>query len=957
MHDAPGSAAPVPFSPKIDPNTHGIAALLLHAASAYPTAGVSIASGEQAQNVQFISYPTLLNDARFVLGGLRQCAGQPKAAVVLLLDQPDSFIRAFWACVLGGYVPCPIAPMRGDPARWADHLAHVDFILDHPLFVSTGRLLAELPDALNRVSLEDLRSDAPKEPENRITLEDVAVYMLTSGSTGNSKAVELTHGNLLASMAGRAERQQLTCSDITLNWIAFDHVAALLESHMIALYVGAPQFHAEPAVVLDDSLNFLRLIDRHRITLAFAPNFLLAQINSSLESMSRKPDEPVASIFDLACLRRIVTGGEANVVQTGIRFLDLLAPHGLSRNALWPAYGMTETCAASVYSHEFPDRDVKHEFAAVGVGIPGLEMRIADDQGGLSSPGQAGELQLRGSMIFRRYHNNSQATEAAFTDDGWFRTGDVGLLEDGRLRLVARKKDSIIVNGVNYFSQELETNLEQLDGIAQSFVAAFPTRPKGAETEQLVVTFATTLPPEEEARLYQLMVAVRNTTIMLWGFRPTLILPLPRSSFPKTSLGKIQRSLMRKRLEAGEFAAEISEIVRLRNRQAGLYAPADGPLETALADIFATILAMEVTELSATASFFDLGGTSLDILKLVRAIERRLGFKSGLPIVLQNPSVRQLALHISSGSRRRTTGYDPIVPLQATGAKIPLFCVHPGNGEIFSLVNVAKYFLNDRPFYALRPAGFNEGEQRFETFEAMLDTYVNAILKRQSEGPYAIAGYSFGCSIAFEIAKELMARGREVGFLGCIDAVPWRQPKPVPFSMAAGLALVTDLISLEQFRELNKELRPELPSDAVCEYVLSFASSARLAELDLDLDRFAVWARVAHSVESILYAHTISGTVETMTIFCSEGYSPRYQPEWSSKDKWRKELRHWDSYVRAPKYVDVPGHHFTIMGPQHVATFQGVLRAEIDEALCKRERARNVRPRAPDASLARARIG
>src|ERR1700730_16010263 len=131
-------------------------------------------------------------------------------------------------------------------------------------------------------------------------------------------------------------------------------------------------------------------------------------------------------------------------------------------------------------------------------------MRIADKRGALLPPGESGELQLRGPMVFNHYYNNEEAMAAAFTGDGWFRSGSLGRVQEGRLDLLGRSEDSITVDGAQYFSHELETALEKLDGIERSFVAVFPARPKGAETEQLVVLFATSFAWTNEARLYQL---------------------------------------------------------------------------------------------------------------------------------------------------------------------------------------------------------------------------------------------------------------------------------------------------------------------------------------------------------------------------------------------------------------------------------------------------------------------
>jgi acyl-CoA synthetase (AMP-forming)/AMP-acid ligase II/thioesterase domain-containing protein/acyl carrier protein len=922
----PAALTPVAFEKRAD----NIADLLLRAAKQHPECGVLVASEDLAHDAEHLSYPALLAEARRILGGLQMRMPHSAAKVALLLERPREFIPAFWACVLGGYVPCPLAPIRNDDERWAKHLAHVDALLDRPLFISTGTLLTGLPASVATANLDDLRTSAPAERVHRAKSSDMAILMLTSGSTGNSKAVELTHGNLLASLAGRAKRQQLTSTDVTFNWIAFDHVAALLESHMIALYVGATQLHAEPATVLADPLQFLRLIHRHHVSVAFAPNFLLGQLNAALSTAGSRPTD-VPFKVDLSGLRRIVTGGEANVVATGRRFLELLAPHGLSRNVLWPAFGMTETCAASVYSHEFPDLDAKREFAAVGLPIEGLNIRIVNEQGIALGDGETGELQLSGAVIFHRYHNNEEATRSAFTTDGWFRTGDLGRMDNGRLSLVARTKDSIIVSGVNYFSHELETQLEQLDGIERSFVAAFPTRPKGADTEQLVVTFANTLAEDDEAALYQLLVAVRNTTIMLWGFRPAVILSLPKHTFPKTSLGKIQRTLMRKRFEAGELAVYSDYIAQVTTRQVGPYIAPEGAVETGVAETFATILGMDPDTLNASASFFDLGGTSLDILKLTQLLERRFGLEGGLPLVLQNASVRQLAARIISGTQP-SGPYDPIVALQAGGKKTPLFCVHPGNGEIFIMANLAKYFLNDRPFYALRPRGFNEGEEVFTSFDEVVETYIEAIRKRQPHGPYAIAGYSLGCRIAFEIAKRMEDRGERVAFLGIIDLYPGYEAISVTFrGIAVALAFVTDLIDKKTRQELDRSIHTLPPEQDPCEYILSFASRDRMAQMGIDLRKYSAWARVAYSLEHLLMNHLTTGSVKAMTVFVSNGIAYYMAYDWP-KHEWRAQLERWNAFTQQAKYVDVPGNHHTLMSPKNVAVFQAILRHEIDLA-------------------------
>lgn len=903
-----------------------LAGLFLRVSKEHPNSGVFFVSDDLDTAPFFLSYPALLEESRRILGGLSACDCREGSNVVLLLERPRDFIPAFWACVLGGYIPCALAPIRNDPSRWASHLAHVDTLLDHPALITTARMRDEL-HGIKAIDLDVLRTVSPQGATYQANLSDPAVLMLTSGSTGSAKAVELTHGNLLSSMAGKAESQELEARDVALNWIAFDHVAALLEVHMIAQYVGATQVHVEPATVLADPLMFLRLIDRYRVSLAFSPNFLLGQINAAIQSIKGESARKGLQNIDLSCLRYIVTGGEANVVETGRRFLELLAPHGLVDSALRPAFGMTETSAASVYSHEFPTCDATKEFASVGYPIKGLQTRIVDENAVMAEAGASGELQVRGPMVFSRYYHNEEATRAAFTSDGWFRTGDLGYVESGRLSLIGRSKDCIIVSGVNYFSHELEAALEALDGIVSSYVAAFPIRPRGVDTEQLVVAFATAFSKGDNARIYQLVVAIRNTTIMTWGFRPAVILPLPQRAFPKTSLGKIQRALMRKRFEEGEFAEYTATIVRIMSEQLGDYVPPNGEMEIAVGQMFCDILELEAGTLSAAASFFDLGGTSLDILKLTRKIAQQFGVPVAAIDVLQDPTVRGLAMRIAQAKGGERTEYDPVVPMQRTGSKTPLFCIHPGNGEVLIFVNLAKYFINDRPFYALRARGFNRGEECFSTFDELVETYLHAICKRQAHGPYALAGYSVGCPIVFEIAKRLESRGERVAFLGCIDEGPSVNWPPTDFvSSAVALSFVLGLATAESLEKLKAQVDEKSISNP-CEHIFRSAPPERLRELDLDLLRFSSWAKVAQSNHTLVRsAHVTVGTVERMIVFCSSG--------WGQAQEWHDHLKEWDRFSRRPnKYIELPGNHMEIMDTKHVAGFQAVLRAEIDLAL------------------------
>jgi thioesterase domain-containing protein len=523
-------------------------------------------------------------------------------------------------------------------------------------------------------------------------------------------------------------------------------------------------------------------------------------------------------------------------------------------------------------------------------------------------------------MVFPGYYRNEQATRAAFTHDGWFRTGDLGYIEHGRLRLVGRAKDSIIVSGVNYFSHEIEAAVGEIDGIERGFVAAFAHRPAGADTEQLAIAFAPEAQPPDAAALAELVNAVRNRTVLLWGFRPAVILPLSRNDFPKTSLGKIPRSLLRQRFEAGE-------LIPLLTLPGPAIAPVrqlpHGEMETAIAQVFAEIFGRVI---GATDSFFDLGGTSLEILNLKKILDQRFSL-SDLPLVslLQHSSVRALAALVA---RRGPPTYEPLVTLQASGPGTPLYCVHPGSGEVLVFVHLAARFAAERPVHALRARGLTEGEEPFGSFEEMVSTYTSAIRARQPHGPYALAGYSFGAPVAFEIARSLERAGERVAFLASIDGPVFMGNARAPMDgveCAVILAFFLGLIDRHQLQQLPRQLRDQ--SGDVHVQLLTRSSPERLARLDLTPERFKAWTRLSHALVRLGESYVPSGRTGKMCVFHAA-------PMAGSRAEWLTQLKCWEHFTGSPaRYIEVSGEHHTLLDPEHVASVHAALSQELQRAL------------------------
>jgi acyl-CoA synthetase (AMP-forming)/AMP-acid ligase II/aryl carrier-like protein len=529
--------------------------ILQRAARYHPAQAVICIQPDGSETV--LTYPALLERAQRVLAGLRgrgMAAGEP---VLFQLERTQDFLAAFWACVLGGFVPVPVplAPSYRETNGAVVKLQHAGAMLGRPLILTDATrapALAALPSVLGVEpmpveAVEDLARHAPDARAHPADPDDVALMLLSSGSTGRSKTVMQSHRSLLGHCAGNVQLNAFTSGDVSLNWIPLDHVGAIVMLHLCKVYLGCRQVHAPAELVLREPLRWLDWIERYRATVTWAPNFAFSMVNDHAEEIGRRH-------WDLSSMRFIVNGGEAVVARTARRFLELLAPHGLPATAIRPAWGMSETSSAAIYADRFTRASSSDEdaFVCVGSAIPGFAMRIVDAQDGVLGEGVVGRLQVRGRQVTSGYYGDAEQTREAFTADGWFTTGDLGRLEEGRLTITGREKDVIIVNGVNYYSHEIEAAAEEVDGVDVSYVAACAVRESGSATDEVAIFFSARVPAERHAALARdIRAAVRRKT----GVSPRHLVAVRREDIPKTSIGKIQRAELRQRFERGEFLA------------------------------------------------------------------------------------------------------------------------------------------------------------------------------------------------------------------------------------------------------------------------------------------------------------------------------------------------------------------------------------------------------------------
>ena len=831
-----------------------------------------------------ITYSDVFLRAKSQARLLSQIEGVGQSSKILLhFDTHMESILWFWSVTLAGYIPVISAPFTHDLDQRRRHVLHLKTLLDDPICLTSQRLLSEFAEewGLNVHSAEQIQlaagfvcstpmvtliSEKPSVEEASVDIhlgcgkrpEDRAVLMLTSGSTGNAKAVCLRHGQILKAIDGKRQYFGLRKNNTFLNWIGLDHVANLTEVHLHAMLLGAEQIHVQ-AADLCEPLVFLDLINRHRVVYTFAPNFFLANLRQALIEHS---NANLLGSWDLTCLEFLISGGEANIVETCDALSDLLHSFGAPANVIVPGFGMTETCAGAIYSKDCPSYDLtnSYEFASLGRCIPGIAMRVRTDDGRIATLTESGDLEVSGPVVFTEYFNNPKATAEAFSSDGWFITGDRARIDaGGHLNLVGRTKEMIIINGVKYYPHELETALEEAtlnsQDITRNYTLVFPYRTKGSQTESFCVGYLPTRPPGDVESRLRANDLISKISLLHCGALPHKIIPLNESHLQKSALGKLSRGKIRNGFEQGRYDEIIpSNETAISTFKSTNYEPPRNEVERIIIGVLGEVFDVPRHEIDANSSITTLGVSSVVLIKMKKILEVRLNFGFEIPLVLMmtNTSIREMATALKELKMGKSYQYNPVVVLQSKGSQIPLWLVHPGVGEVLVFLNLAKHML-DRPMYALRARGFEEGEEFFQDIAETIQTYHVSIKRMQPSGPYAIAGYSYGSMLAFEIAKLLESNNDEVKFIGSFNLPPHiklRMRQLDWIEVLLNLSYFLDLISEAYAVEISTQMHL-LPHDEALSHILrvtSATSTHRVEELALTEKRLMRWTDLAYGL-------------------------------------------------------------------------------------------------------------
>lgn len=499
---------------------------------------------------------------------------------VLLLFPEDGleFLVGLFGCFYGGVVAVP-APTP----RFASRVHRLDALVRDaaPAGVLTvSRLQERLSEDLGLPchatdALPDRAIGEPALPLPRS--EDLAYLQYTSGSTSDPRGVMISHGNLLANVRMLHESILVPPGGCFVSWLPLFHDMGLVVDAMHAALVGGPCLLMAPMAFLARPLRWLKALSAHRGWFSGAPNF-------AYELCVARTTEEERRGLDLSCWRLAYSSSEPVRAATLQRFAEAFAVSGFDPEAFWPSYGLAEaTAMVTTGPASFLDLDPEAlgrdavapgDRTVVGCGLPTREcqVRIVDPETRTAcAPDRVGEIWVRGAQVALGYWNRpgeAATFQAHLADTGegpFLRTGDLGILREGRLYVTGRRKDILILQGRNLYPQDLEATAEACHpAFRPGFGAAFPVDVGGQERVAFAWEAADRSLEREEA-----LSALRAAVAGEHGVDVHIVVLARKGSIPRTSSGKIRRGACRAMFLEGRLP-EVARWTADREAQGGL---------------------------------------------------------------------------------------------------------------------------------------------------------------------------------------------------------------------------------------------------------------------------------------------------------------------------------------------------------------------------------------------------
>lgn len=679
-----------------------------------------------------MSYAELWGRIEAIGSKLREAGIGPRDTVAILVPQGVCEVVA----VAGVLNYCICAPLQ-QRTNITEVEAALGKLAASALIVTPEfEVEAQAASALGLTVLIARKEEFPKDWETRSpasrrkprsTNSEAIMLLVTSATTANAKVVPLTAANLNAGCVARCDSLQLTASDRMLLMTSL--------SHSIGIGTTLSQFLVGGSVIATggfDSSAYLRWLNDLRPTwYDCAPTVHQAALGQLLQTAPQMP----------LSLRFIQSAGAPLPGRTRQELEQLL------RIPVFNDYGMTEACA--IATDAFPLHGRVPNSAGRSCG---MQIGIMSTWGQLLPAGDEGEIVVRGAAVFPGYEGDAEATRRAF-QDGWFKTGDLGRLdEDENLFVTGRLREMINRGGEKIMPSEVDAALVSHPAVLEAAAFAVPHPTLGED-----VACAVVLRRDRESQ-------VSAQELRRYASERLAAFKAPRRIYfveeiPRGELGKPQRWLLTEQFKAQGTQFPAPEDVTVRR----LAYDVDDVFYK-LHEIWARLL--DRNDLGFDEDFFEAGGDSLGAITMLAEVDERFGSETGASAAsfLDEPTLEHLTDLVGTARPSRPSGASSelqVIPVHEGGSKARLFCVPSDQEEGLYFRRLAAHLLGEMDLSIVRPANTLYSWDLF-TFERAGQEMATLIRRVQPEGPYHVAGYCYGGMVAVEAARQLVLTGQDV---------------------------------------------------------------------------------------------------------------------------------------------------------------------------------------------------
>ncbi|HEC83801.1 MAG TPA: non-ribosomal peptide synthetase, partial [Thioploca sp.] len=832
---------------------------------------------------QSLTYQALNLKANQLAHYLIEQGVQPETLVGICVERSIKMVIGLLGIMKAGGAYVPLDPDYPVP--------RLQFMLEDsqvPVLLTQTHLIERLPlSAAKLVSLDHdwatIAAYSSSNPVRRRSPENLAYVIYTSGSTGKPKGVMIEHRALANLLNDMQHRVRLTSNDqlLALTTLSFD--IAALELYL-PLLAGSQTIIISRETANNGETLVQKLVETQITLMQATPATWKLLLQSGWHQLT-----PLT----------ILCGGEALPTQLGQTLL-------LNSQQLWNVYGPTET---TIWSTTHNITQQQEQPGLIGRPISNTQIYILDAHHNPTPIGIQGELCIAGRGLARGYKGRPELTLEKFIEVEIFgeptriyKTGDLARWRsDGNLEYLGRLDYQIKLRGFRIELGEIEATLSQHEAVTEAVVVLI--KDEGNPRLAAYVTLAT--PRDDTVSVLRTWLKARLPEYML----PASFTVLDK--LPLTPNGKIDRNA----LPAPEAWTKGKHYL----------APRD-TVELQLAQIWEQVL--ERRPIGILENFFELGGHSLLAVRLMSQIHH--AFDKQLPIatLFQGATIVELAQLIRH--HEAPTTWPTLIPIQPQGSRPPLFCFPGAGGNVLYLHSLAVHLDKDQPCYGLQPPGLDGKSRTPSSIEALAAHHKKELIKVQPQGPYFLAGHSFGGQVAFELARQLEQQGETVALLTILDT---SAPSADQEDMTATWDEIDWLWTMvEVFEELS-----EAKLDLKKETVQSQTTLAQSYELVMQhLKQGLFFAPTAESNQLKAIVDIYKANTHAQTHYQPQGpiKAPivlfRAEEQFGDTPSVHSEDLDWSQYTEGEVIVKwVPGTHLTMLNAPHVKTLAAQLQTQL----------------------------